>query len=536
MQPHASLSSPAVIGLEALTPANAPGASRDAQGNPIRPWRVCVVSPCFNRNKDLELLLSDLAKQDLRGIQMWVVVVDNASTQPLSSVNVPKGLDVEFLRLPTNTGGSGGFNAGMARVLSGEGISANYPPPDFLWWLDSDARASRTALRELVRVLAKRKDIGALGSGMRDISTGRIWEIGGKIWRSNGAIGPAATGAIDRRFPSRADYVAACSALIRRDAIERTGLFPDNFIYYDDVDWCVRMRLATGLKSRACVRSRAYHPPADRRFATWTRYYISRNGFSMMTLLNLGKRARFKRVLAEVNRAVAQAIMGLPELSELHLRGLDDALNNRFEKVEPKNILKPLGFKPYKELPAAIESLRKAHGPRATLWAHPLLRSRIAGLEDFTAQIRTMEINWPNERYEWRNRALGGHLLKDGLGALKRLITGPSADVAIVPTGWPSAWFRGRTMIQITSEGFLVREIKRGRELRSAISVCVRGVRLALALAMNPPPPRPLEPAPSRNPAAMQEPTPGARPSLKARVDVPTVIAPTHVPEPVLAG
>ena len=79
---------------------------------------------------------------------------------------------------------------------------------------------------------------------------------------------------LDTRFPSRADYVAACSALVRREAIERTGLFPDNFIYYDDVDWCVRMRLATGLKSRACVRSRAYHPPADRRFATWTRYYI----------------------------------------------------------------------------------------------------------------------------------------------------------------------------------------------------------------------------------------------------------------------
>lgn len=535
MQPHASLSSPAVIGLEALTPAGG-GASRDARGNMIRPWRVCVVSPCFNRHKDLELLLGDLGKQDLRGIQMWVVVVDNASTEPLSKVRVPEGLAVEFLRLPTNTGGSGGFNAGMARVLSGEGLSAHYPPPDFLWWLDSDARASRRALRELVRVMARRRDIGALGSGMRDVSTGRIWEIGGRIWRSNGAIGPAETGAIDARFPSRADYVAACSALVRREAIERTGLFPDNFIYYDDVDWCVRMRQATGLKSRACVRSRAYHPPADRRFATWTRYYISRNGFSMMTLLNHGKRARFKRVLAEVNRAVAQAIMGLPELSELHLRGLDDAVHNRFEKVEPKHLLKPLGFKAYKELPAAIEAIRAAHGPGATMWAHPLLRSRIAGLEDFTAQIRTMKIDWPTTRHEWRNRALGGHLLKDGLGALRRLITGPTADVAIVPTGWPSAWFRGRTLIQITSEGFLVREIRRGRELRSAISVCVRGVRLALALAVSPPPPRPLEPVPVRSASAMAEPMPMARPSLKARVDAAGAMSPTQSPEPVLAG
>lgn len=542
MQPHASLASPAVIGLEALTPAINPaltaGSARDEIANPIRPWRVCVVSPCFNRHHDLQLLLADLSKQDLRGIQLWVVVVDNASAKPLSSVRAPDGLDVEFLRLPTNTGGSGGFNAGMAHVLSGQGISANYPPPDFLWWLDSDARAGRTALRELVRVMAKRKDIGALGSGMRDISTGRIWEIGGKIWRSNGAIGPAATGAIDTRFPSRADYVAACSALVRRDAIERTGLFPDNFIYYDDVDWCVRMRLATGLKSRACVRSRAYHPPADRRFATWTRYYISRNGFSMMTLLNLSKRARIKRVLAEVHRAVAQAIMGLPELSELHLRGLADALHNRFHKVEPKNILKPLGFKPYSELPAAINHLRAQYGPNATLWAHPLLRSRIAGLEEFTAQIPLININWPNQRYEWRNRALGGHLVKDGLGALRRLISGPSADVAIVPTGWPSAWFRGKTLIQITSEGFLIRDINRAREFRSALSVALRGFKLAIALAMTPPPPRPLEPVPARNPSAMQEPMPTARPSLKARADAMAnaTRAATATHEPVMAG
>jgi GT2 family glycosyltransferase len=477
-----------------------------------------VVSPCFNRRHDLELLLADVASQDLRGIELWCVIVDNASTEPLETINKPQGLEVEFVRSPRNTGGSGGFNAGMARVLSGEGISARHGPPDALWWLDSDARVSRRALRELVRVLERRRDVGAVGSGLRDTSTGRIWEIGGRIWRSNGAIGPADTGAVDRRLLTRTDYVAACSALVRREAIEKTGLFPDNFIYYDDVDWCVRMTRATGLKTRATVRSRAYHPPADRRFATWSRYYISRNGFTMMSLLGLGRRARFKRVCMEVHRAVAQALMGLPELSELHLRGLADARDGRFEQVEPKNLLSPLGFRPYRDLEGAVATALEKAGPGATLWAHPLLRSRIAGLEDFTRAVRQMKISWPTSRHEWTNRALGGHLVKDGLGALRRLLLGPTADVAIVPTGWPSCWFRARTIIQITSEGFLVREIKRGRELSRAMGVLHRGLRLALSIALSPPAARPLVPAPARSASALPEPMPGARPSLRAGV------------------
>ncbi len=515
-----SLAKPAVLGLEALTPRpEIPGSAAHAQP-PLRPWRVCIVSPCFNRKADLALLLNDIAKQDLRGIQLWCVVVDNASTDPLSTIPVPAGMSVEFARMPSNTGGSGGFNAGMARVLKGEGLSGNYPPPDFIWWLDSDARVASTALRELVRVLAQRPDIGALGSGMRDISTGRIWEIGGRIWKRNGAIGPADIGAVDRRLLTRASYVAACSALVRRDAVERTGLFPDNFIYYDDVDWCVNMRIATGLKCRATIRSRAYHPPADRRFATWSRYYISRNGFSMMHLLGLGPIARAKRVFMEINRAFAQSIMGLPELSELHLRGLADARANNFTQVEPKNLLKPLGFKPFKDLPATIEASLKAHseskGRPATFWAHPLLRSRIAGLEDFTKAIKTMSIKWPTTHHEWTTRALGGHLAKDGVGALTRLFFGPTADVAIVPTGWPSCWFRARTIIQITSEGFLVREIHRTREVKRATSVLLQGVKFAISMALNAPGPRPLIPAPARLATAMQDPFPNAQPSLKA--------------------
>src|SRR4051812_5755083 len=127
---------PAIVGLEALTTAAHPAGTNGTYaghvngtcGDGPRPWKVAAVIPCFNRRQDLQLLLKDVARQDLRSIDgrpimLWCVVVDNASTEPLSTIEVPQGITVEFVRLEKNSGGSGGFNAGMTQVLSGAGLT-----------------------------------------------------------------------------------------------------------------------------------------------------------------------------------------------------------------------------------------------------------------------------------------------------------------------------------------------------------------------------------------------------------------------------
>src|SRR5205085_3538939 len=129
-------------------------------------------------------------------------------------------------------------------------------------------------------------------SALGDIPTGMIWETGVKVVRSTGYIKPVEI--TDVRFCVPADYLAACSGLVRRDALERTGLLPRNFIYYDDIDWCVQMRAKTGLRVVGAPKSRAYHPPGNRRYVTWGRYYIARNCFSHIDVLRLGGFVRFK--------------------------------------------------------------------------------------------------------------------------------------------------------------------------------------------------------------------------------------------------
>src|SRR5438128_2544857 len=106
---------PAIVGLEALTTAadahphtngSVNGQDRQEHQNGSRPvvshaqgpaWKIAAVVPCFNRRQDLQLLLKDVSRQDLRPvdgrpIKLWLVVVDNASSEALSTVAVPPGV------------------------------------------------------------------------------------------------------------------------------------------------------------------------------------------------------------------------------------------------------------------------------------------------------------------------------------------------------------------------------------------------------------------------------------------------------------
>jgi GT2 family glycosyltransferase len=468
---------------------------------PDRPWRVAAVCPCFNRPQDLEILLTDFAKLDIPGITLWVTIVDNASTKPLSTLKRPEGLNVEFVRSEKNTGGSGGFNLGMSHILSGSGLSGEMGEPDFVWWVDSDARVGRRSLRALVNVMKRYPKVGAVGAAMGEIATAQIWEAGGRIFKERGTFGVAAAGDIDRRAIVKCHYVAACCALIRTDAIRKTGLFPENFIYYDDIDWCVQMTRKTGYVCRATRKARAFHPPGNRRFATWGRYYIARNGFSVMEMKKLGGMARFRRAMFEVPRAIAQTMMGINELAELHLRGLNDAADGNFPAIEPKDILKPIGMKPYTGFVDAVKEELGKFGPNATLFIHPFLRHKLPFFETFHKELRKIDYTWSKADWKiWRNRQQGGHMLSDAMGAMWRALTGPSADVAIVPTGWPTNWFRGKVLIQVTADGYLVRSVKPWPTIFKAMGVYSRGVKVALRLAMKSPGIRPLPAAPAWNP------------------------------------
>src|SRR5690606_8019620 len=104
--------------------------------------RVVAVVVAFNRRELLAEALDALAVQTTP--PSAVVVVDNASTDGSAELARTHPVGADVVALERNTGGAGGFAAGIARALARH-------RPEWLWLMDDDTVPTSSALAELVR-------------------------------------------------------------------------------------------------------------------------------------------------------------------------------------------------------------------------------------------------------------------------------------------------------------------------------------------------------------------------------------------------
>ncbi|KQT89682.1 hypothetical protein ASG49_16520 [Marmoricola sp. Leaf446] len=170
-----------------------------------------------------------------------VVVVDNASTDGTAEDLVGRD-DLDVVALSLNTGGAGGFAAGIAQALTHD--------PDLVWLLDDDTVPTETALAELVRVHRDH----APGSPRPAVLASRVVWTDGRDHPMNtprprpGAPravreAAAAVGAVPVRSASFVSL--ACDAA----AVRERGLpVADYFLWNDDFEYSTRLvRGGTGL-------------------------------------------------------------------------------------------------------------------------------------------------------------------------------------------------------------------------------------------------------------------------------------------------
>jgi len=455
----------------------------------VRVIRIAVVVPCYNRRADAEAVLEDLARVEVSGgaegrrrvVDLRVLLVDNASSEPLSTVTGSwagkrpgeGGLWLEHVRSPTNSGGSGGYNLGMARVLGwwrGEGGW----DPEYVWLVDSDARVAPTTLWRLLEVMERDETIVAAGSVICDPLTGQAFELGGNQNPRTGHFEPMVLGEVGVVGGGDGlvdcDYVAACCALVRSDAIRATGLFPDRFLNADDVEWFIRMKQTTGGRVVGVPGSLAMHPRFDR-FPTWTRYYMCRNAMGPLEAVGGGAWSRFVRAKQEVLRAVQQALMGRTDLAGLHVRGLKDAAEHRTIGIAPEGVIDLKVTRPWSALG---EDLRAALGDRVKGAGAKVLNDLQIGAAAEQEAMRQLEAAGAEERWARPRREEG--VLRAIAGAAVRWVIGPRADIAIVPArGRPSAWFSGQVMVQGTPQGFVLQRFGRVRPLVGAARTLLAG-------------------------------------------------------------
>jgi len=205
--------------------------------------RITAVVVAYDRRDLLVEALDALAAQT-RPLDD-VVVIDNASHDDSAVVAAAHPVGAEVLTLARNTGGSGGFAAGIAHAVA--------RGADLVWLMDDDTIPTPTALAELLAA--------------RDAYPGPVALLGSRVVWHDGRDHPMNT---PRRRPgASAEQIAHAreagalpvrsssfvSMLVDSRAIRHHGLpVADYFIWNDDFEYSARLlRRGTGLHVPASV-------------------------------------------------------------------------------------------------------------------------------------------------------------------------------------------------------------------------------------------------------------------------------------------
>jgi GT2 family glycosyltransferase len=211
--------------------------------------KVTVIIPNWNGMKWLGPCLSSLRSQSFRDFR--IIVVDNGSTDGSVAYMQQAFPDVEIVALPQNAGFAAGMNAGI-RVARGQYIAA----------LNNDTEAHPDWLLRMVEVMDSHPNHAIFASRIMDFQHRDVFDsLGDGYGRSGLSFKLASKRRDDGSISEPFDVFGACAAacFYRRDLLDHIGLYDEDFFaYMEDVDLCVRARLA-GYRCLAVPKATVYH-------------------------------------------------------------------------------------------------------------------------------------------------------------------------------------------------------------------------------------------------------------------------------------
>lgn len=231
---------------------------------------VTAVVVTFNRSGTLALCLEALRCQTRR--PDTVLIVDNASVddtaEVIASAVARDGfLKVEVLALKENTGGAGGFDAGMRRALE---LNC-----DWVWTMDDDVAPDANCLEILLD-----------HTGVSECVHPQRFKVDGspQAWEPVVSVATGTSTFLDNLSFSNGKEVTftnvACfeGALVSRRIIELVG-FPDPsfFVVGDDTVFGLKASVHTNVAIARDAHMRRLLPITS--FAPWKVYYLTRNAF-----------------------------------------------------------------------------------------------------------------------------------------------------------------------------------------------------------------------------------------------------------------
>lgn len=234
--------------------------------------RVLIIILCYNGVADTLACLESLQRVEYPSFDL--LVLDNASSDGTSEAVRAQFPQVTVIENGANLGFAAGNNVGLRYALR-----HGY---EYALLLNNDTEVAPDFLTHLVEVAESDPQIGAVGPTITYYDRpDLIWSAGGMIdWKRGVAV--MRTNEVDTgqyREPAEVDFVTGCALLVKRAALERAGLLDERFfMYFEETEWCVRIRRA-GFRILHVPQSRVLHKiPLNARFdKEYLAYYMTRN-------------------------------------------------------------------------------------------------------------------------------------------------------------------------------------------------------------------------------------------------------------------
>lgn len=187
--------------------------------------KVSAVIVTYNRLDLLKQSVEALLNQEYK--LSHIIVVDNNSEEDTKSYLESLGNKIDYLRLPENIGGAGGFNRGIRYFVE-------QTEDDFLWIMDDDTIAHSDSLQAFMNYEGAHPNFSFLASKVlwKDGSLAKMNLMG---YMNGRRIPSSETRVVETR---NATFV---SLLLARDVIVQIGLpIVDFFIWGDDIEYTER--------------------------------------------------------------------------------------------------------------------------------------------------------------------------------------------------------------------------------------------------------------------------------------------------------
>lgn len=237
--------------------------------------RVGIVICNYNKEKEVVECIKAVLENKYTDYKIYVV--DNASVdksvERISAIK--QGKDIELIVNKENLGGSGGFNTGLKKAYENG--------HEYLMCVDNDAILDEDCIGNMVEFLDKEPEVGIVAPKIYHLDApGLIQQYGSFInyedyYVDSIYLNHEEDGTLPEIVYS--DAVPACALLIRRSVVEKIGFMPEeNFLYWDDTEWCCRCTDA-GYKVASIGCAAAAHAMGAKKEAvnTFPTYYAWRN-------------------------------------------------------------------------------------------------------------------------------------------------------------------------------------------------------------------------------------------------------------------